>query len=265
VSYRESAEQTADVRSRSRTILAALLKKGMTDVQKERAIHDWVVRNVAYGQSPGNISYTAYGALTEKKAVCEGYVLLMHRLLTDAGITSRIVEGKAGGGAHAWNLVKLDGRWYHLDATWDDPTPDRGDQVSYFYFNVTDSLLARDHVWKKESYPSAATDFRSLLSDKIASDPSGAKTDVYRALLADLGGVVTTDAAALQAKIQEAIDARRTTFVLTHDFGRQKVGTALDAIIGKLDLAGVRLRYSADSGSNGLATLTFSATYSAGK
>ena len=87
-------------------------------------------------------SYTSYGALVNGRAVCEGYSRAMQLLLSYAGIHSRIVYGEADGGLHMWNLVRIDGEWYHLDAAWNDSNT----LVSYRYFNVTDQVIQKDHT-----------------------------------------------------------------------------------------------------------------------
>ena len=86
-------------------------------------------------------------------------------MLNQAGIQTKIIEGTAGGQAHAWNLVNLDGAWYHFDATWDDPLPDVIGRVTYNYYNLTDAQIKSNHSWIK-TYPLATTDFSNTLSYK---------------------------------------------------------------------------------------------------
>lgn len=155
--YRETSEQSAAVAKRSKAMLKELLDPGMDDEEKVRAIHDWIVRHVRYDESLSR--YTAYEALTLRSAVCQGYALLAYRMLNDAGIETRIVEGTVDSGDHAWNLVRLNGGWHHLDATWDDPLPDRGNEVSHNYYLLSDSEMAKDHKWTKD-YPEAPESYR---------------------------------------------------------------------------------------------------------
>jgi transglutaminase-like putative cysteine protease len=85
-------------------------------------VHDWVIYNVEYDGAMQR--YTAYDALFgEKTSVCQGYALLGFALLTELGIETRIVDGVATSGRadHAWNMVKVDGAWLHLDMTHNDP------------------------------------------------------------------------------------------------------------------------------------------------
>ncbi|GGG22736.1 transglutaminase domain-containing protein [Paenibacillus abyssi] len=130
--YRESQEQTAFVDRRVSAILTDIIKNGMDDDQIVKQIHDWIIYNVAYDRSYQR--YTAYDALDSGLAVCQGYSLLANKMLNMAGIPSRIVEGTVATGDHAWNLVQVDGVWYHMDVTWNDPLPDRGRKADYTYF-----------------------------------------------------------------------------------------------------------------------------------
>ncbi|MCQ6559586.1 transglutaminase domain-containing protein [Paenibacillus mendelii] len=152
VAYRETAEQSRLVEERIERVLSAIINPGMTVREKVRQIHDWVVTNVEYDLSLSR--YTAYEALTEGSAVCQGYTLLMYRMLKMAGIENRIIEGEVDTGSHVWNLVKIDGQWYHLDATWDDPTPNRAGAVSYNYYLKNDEQMRKDHTWVKP-YPAS--------------------------------------------------------------------------------------------------------------
>ncbi|UJF36007.1 transglutaminase domain-containing protein [Paenibacillus hexagrammi] len=120
--YWETAEQTSAVKVKVSEILSGIIDEGMNDYQKEKAIHDWIVSHIAYDTSLK--SHSAYDGLMLGSTVCQGYALLAYEMLSQAGIPVKIEEGRARGQAHAWNLVQLDGAWYQLDCTWDDPVPD---------------------------------------------------------------------------------------------------------------------------------------------
>lgn len=187
LSYRETAEQTNYVNQNADSILKRIIKPGMNDHEKVKAIHDWVVRNLKYDTTL--TKYTAYDGLYTGSTVCQGYSLLTHKLLKGAGIQNKIVEGTAyasdnpKGQLHAWNLVLLDGKWYHLDTTWNDPVPDRDNEVSYTYYLRTDEQMGRDHTWVK-SYPKASTLYRNTLAGLAAKDRS--RVEVYEQLKRDL-------------------------------------------------------------------------------
>ncbi|MED1206037.1 DUF5050 domain-containing protein [Heyndrickxia acidicola] len=135
-----------------------------TQFEKVLLIHDAVVNSVRYDEANlekgalPDLDYTAYGALVNKSAVCDGYAKAMTLLLNRAGIWSEKVTGTANGEDHAWNLVKVNGKYYYLDATWDDPVSfDNTDILRYKYFLVTGSQLAKDHKWNQASYPKATS------------------------------------------------------------------------------------------------------------
>ncbi|MCL6634095.1 MAG: hypothetical protein K6T63_15905 [Alicyclobacillus herbarius] len=179
VSYRESKAQSDWVNTRVHQVLRQILKPGMLDFQKEKAIHDWIVEHVQYDRTETN--YTAYDALAKGRAVCQGYALLAYRMLSDAGIPTRILTGTANG-SHMWNEVELHGHWYQLDVTWDDPLGDRPKDVYYTYFNLTDKQMAKDHHWNRSQGKPAVTDYISELQTLERTDKAHAK--VYASLLA---------------------------------------------------------------------------------
>ena len=152
IQYLETKEQVDYVDSRIDDILGKIINDNMNDYQKEKAIHDYIVLNVKYDTTL--TEHTAYAALAKGEAVCQGYSLLAYKMLNKAGIETRIIEGTARE-LHLWNLVKLDGKWYHLDCTWDDPLPNRDGYISYKFFNLTDEQISADHRWVK-SYPQAS-------------------------------------------------------------------------------------------------------------
>ncbi|MBQ7563780.1 MAG: hypothetical protein IJT16_07295 [Lachnospiraceae bacterium] len=85
--------------------------------------------------------HSSYGCLLKGYGVCESYARAMSRLLDTAGLTNLFVCGEAGdyvGGGHAWNYVQLDGSWYMLDSTWDDPEDEtEGSTKKYFLIGST--------------------------------------------------------------------------------------------------------------------------------
>ena len=128
-----------------------------SDYDRALALHDWLVTHTAYDNS-----YTHYGSegvLFHGTGVCNAYTLTYSRLLSAVGVSSMTVSGTAtdrntgNTGGHAWTLVKLDGVWYHVDTTWDDPIPDGRERHTYFC--LTDAQMAVDHSWDTSAYPAA--------------------------------------------------------------------------------------------------------------
>ena len=95
-----------------------------SDYKKIKTIYDYLCKNITYDyQNLDNedylLKYTAYAALVNKTAVCQGYATLLYRMLKMVDIDTRVIAGIGNGEKHAWNIVKIDGRYYNLDATWD--------------------------------------------------------------------------------------------------------------------------------------------------
>ena len=115
---------------------AACISQGMTALEKVISAHDWLVANCQYDPyigtggkyiaSDGTVYndepavYTSYGAFVNHNVVCQGYALAFKVLMDRAGIPCCYVKSDAMN--HAWNMVQLDGNWYHVDVTWDDPS-----------------------------------------------------------------------------------------------------------------------------------------------
>ena len=92
-----------------------------SDREKIYAVYDFIAKNVKYSKvlEENNSIFTAYGAIINKDCVCQGYSLLLYRMLKDAGIGCRIISGTSKGERHTWNLIKLGGKYYCTDLTWD--------------------------------------------------------------------------------------------------------------------------------------------------
>ena len=96
----------------------------MTDVEKITAVYNWMCDNISYDyagldDSSDLLEYTAYDALINRSAVCQGYANLFYYIMLQEGIDCRIISGTSNGGPHAWNIVRIDGYYYNVDATWD--------------------------------------------------------------------------------------------------------------------------------------------------
>ena len=95
-----------------------------SDGEKIWEIYDWLCRRVQYDRvhrkNPySHLKSTAYGALVLRSATCQGYCAALYRLLRECGVDCRILRGTAGGETHVWVIAGIDGRYYHLDPTWD--------------------------------------------------------------------------------------------------------------------------------------------------
>lgn len=189
----ESETKAIELEKKVKKILAKTVKDSMSDFQKELALHDYLVKNCKYSETlthskTSNI-YNSYGALVEHKAVCDGYAQALQLLFTCAGVTSKYISGTADSSTgtmdHAWNLVHLGKDWYHVDATWNDPVPDREKQITHAYFNVTDEFIKGSHFWNKEKYPAATSKKMNYYTKKKSrfSNWKKLKKAAYKALV----------------------------------------------------------------------------------
>ena len=122
--WKTNAVQEAAVRTKITEVINSLgITDNMSDYTKTKLIYDYICENVAYGYSfidgSYEISYTSYGALILGTAVCQGYSVLLYKMLNSVGVDNRIVAGTRNGGNHGWNMVNIDGRYYYVDVTWD--------------------------------------------------------------------------------------------------------------------------------------------------
>lgn len=146
--------------------MGQIIKSNMSDYECVKAIHDYLVKNVNYdsksiadgsiNDNEGHPSHTAEGALCKNLAVCDGYAKAFELLCAESGIYAYMMYGEGINPdgqkeSHAWNVVKVNGEWYQVDCTWDDPVINGsvvtdGSNLTYTYFLLTDTEMYKDHV-----------------------------------------------------------------------------------------------------------------------
>lgn len=169
------SDKDAAILEQCRAVLGELITEDMTDFQKELAVHDWIVEHGSYDQTvhnnPGHSGRTGYrdpyGILVGGYGNCLGYSTTFQLLMDLCDVECITVVGAAFDSMedHAWNMVRLDGEWYCVDVTWDDPTMGNGNTnsvVRHRYFNVTSQHMRdTDHQWDYLYVPEAtATQYR---------------------------------------------------------------------------------------------------------
>ena len=146
----------------------------MSKYEKIRFAHDWLIKNVDYDTDYDMVSSTTLkGLYKNKKAVCQGYAIAFGVFMKYMGIPSKYVVSKNKN--HMWNMVKLDGKWYHVDVTWDDPVDIEDvtkNHPAYDYFlqsskNFRSKSSSSDHKFNAKNYPKAT----STLYDNDGSKP----------------------------------------------------------------------------------------------
>ncbi len=139
------------VRALARECIASA---GASDYDRALWLHDWLIYNANYDYTFTN--YFADGVLLRGTGVCQSYAYAYDMLLKEVGIDCIYITGFAGdfsdpgeqGDYHGWNLVKMDGEWYHVDCTWDDPNS--GGAETHTYFGMTDEMISKDHRWTRD-------------------------------------------------------------------------------------------------------------------
>lgn len=119
-----------------------------TEYGIEQQVHDLIIRNVEYVSTNSVSEHTIEGVILNKKAVCEGIAKAVKFLLNKKSIECEVVTGytkQEEGVGHAWNVVRIDGLWYHLDVTWDLNMSKNG-VIRYDYFNLSESEIMIDHI-----------------------------------------------------------------------------------------------------------------------
>ena len=124
-----------------------VVKDGMSEEEKVKAIHDYLIYSANYVNN-GDYQHAekwasgAGGVLIHKEGVCNSYAIAFYMMAVSAGLDCRYVTGTADGGGHAWNQVKVDGKWYYIDCTWDDPIMNghSGGGEGYEYY-------LSEHLW----------------------------------------------------------------------------------------------------------------------
>lgn len=160
---------------KAKGIVKELIKPGMKDIEKEFVLHNYVVTHAKYNvdnYKKKNVTLddaSAYGILVNGIGVCAGYAEAMQLLLNLSGVECKYIMGMANGPRgyelHAWNIVKIDGEYYHLDATWNESVPEMYIYQTLKYFNPSDDIIKSDHKWEKNYYEACTSDRFSYLRD----------------------------------------------------------------------------------------------------
>lgn len=127
------------------SIISSVVKKGMTNAERAKALHDYICEKTAYNYNyttdKNAFDWTAFGCLINKSSVCEGYSRAYQILLYNVGINATLISGNAKGGAHMWVAAELDG-WKTVDITWDDY---KSGGYGHTYYNKASLNPSADH------------------------------------------------------------------------------------------------------------------------
>lgn len=145
----KATKSEVDAASKKIDAIAAMKPDDITtDVDIALWLHDYICVNYEYDTTYKN--YCPNEMLRDGRGVCQAYTELYGLLLEHFGIESYYVSSDAM--SHAWNVVKINGEWYHIDVTWDDPTPDRSGRAKHEYFLRSDKKITElnHHDWESD-------------------------------------------------------------------------------------------------------------------
>lgn len=197
-----AAKASEELRKAVKEIVSAA--EGMDDFERMLYFHDTVISSCEYDRSGSN-AWSAYGCLVEGRAVCEGYSKALIALCDEAGVLCLPVSGTGSRDItelHMWNKVQMDGEWYNMDLTWDDPTPGddapaeggagRYDFLHRDYFGQTDAKASADHAasgTKFLKYPEAAADKDNYFihTGRYIDSADSAEDIIYASAVKSLG------------------------------------------------------------------------------
>lgn len=173
INYTYSDEEALRVARRldrvAEDIVDDLIDDNDTDYDKVLALHDYLKNTVEYDKraaaavaedatSPAiGDAYSAVGAILKHKCVCEGFAEAFKLLCDKVGVECWVVMGtgssSVGRGPHAWNIVRINGHYHHVDVTWDNQYASSSKIPNYAYFNLSDEEMEVDHTWDHSLYP----------------------------------------------------------------------------------------------------------------
>lgn len=165
--YDYSPEECRKMSEEIEAAAADVLAKAETlssDYEKLKLFHDFLVMKSDFSNTEDTTTGTVYGGLVGNALRCGGYTKTMRWLCNRAGIENTVADGESDGISHTWNKVKCGGRWYNLDATWDDPiikakSIRKDTYVRYDFFLVPDSdIIGLTHTVSEEIIKSPVCD-----------------------------------------------------------------------------------------------------------
>lgn len=172
INYLYTKEEINEINKVVDEIYTSLIKKDMSEYDKIKTIHDYIINRSKYdvernaNNSSKYLSYKAYGPLIEGYATCSGYtdamaIFLEKMNIKNFKIATELMQEDASG--HVWNALYLNGNWLHLDLTWDDPVSDDGkDYLQHKYFLISSTeleeadkgeVVVKEHIFNKRVYP----------------------------------------------------------------------------------------------------------------
>ena len=253
VNWSQSYEQTQALKAYARGINASILTSSMSQYQKVKAIHDYLIHNYDYDMSFSNSP--PYALISSRKYNCQSITAFCYLLLKDAGLDAKIVlkdvngkistaEGKPNEwSSHAWNMVNVDGKWYHLDVTWDECVP----KEAYRYFLKSTAEFKTDHRWDASIYPTASVSYNGPVtntqntttkSPQAQTSKSATSNDASSEVSQSSASIVSSSSVISEATSASAVSASKSATKKDQDESDNKTA-GRTIVIGVVSVLGV--------------------------
>jgi len=192
-------EKTITLDTKADAIAAQIRSKGGDDFAQIIGIYEYIQKNTTYdyktlekmdmntqiAQTSPN-AFNAYGALIEHTAVCEGFAAAFALLAQKLGYECMKVSGYAtihgpGPEGHAWNIIKVKNKFYHMDVTWDTNNYEQTRAYAYSYFALSDDEIYNDHDWDVNTTPLCSyNDFSYYVKNKLLASNKEQLENIFR-------------------------------------------------------------------------------------
>ncbi len=154
-SYIDDAQNKAAFVEQVADEIVAGIDDSMSDIEKALYVHDYIALNYSYDErvytDPYSTVYDIYGFFEQETGVCQAYTTAYQYIMQyKLGIPTSIVTSINMG--HAWNIIQIDGNWYHVDVTWDDPVPNMDGFVNHNHFLLSDSRISYNDDGSQSHY-----------------------------------------------------------------------------------------------------------------
>lgn len=181
VTYLTTKEQEEYIDTELTKIVNSIIKNNMSNYDKIKTINKYLIDRYEYDNS--FVSNNAYSALTTGKTTCQGYAMTAYKMLNLAGIENRIMVGDLDAVPHGWNLVNLNGYWYHLDITNNDAVGS-----NKYLLKSDEYLRSNGFTWEANDYPTCDENYdltsnnntQNLSSNKEVSNDYGQTSIGYK-------------------------------------------------------------------------------------
>lgn len=243
-------------------IVTTLISNSMSQEVKVRVLHDYLIRHTFYDEAAmnrndtyGEVIHTETGALVNRLAVCDGYAKAYKLLCNKAGIECEVVYGKAATNGdsnigHAWNIVKIDGIWYQIDVTFDDPIVsnisngeyEAGRNLTHDYYLLTDDIIYLDHTPDDKSVVPKCTSSKYVRCDNMINTEAELEEMLVNLILSNGKQSVYT---------VELHCIKGNEDLIVGTYLGNAIQNAIDRCVKKIDCMGVNVSLLVQRGGNG--------------